>query len=436
MKDGSANGPGNAAGADEASALAGRTLLVGVCGGIAAYKCAEVVSALRQAGADVHVIMTDAACRFVTPLTFQALSNNPVHTDMFADSSSWEIAHIGLVRKTDLFVVLGATANTLAKLAHGIADNLLTTCVLATRKPVLVAPAMNTQMLEAAATQHNLRTLRERGLSFVEPGAGFLACGEIGEGRLAEPEQILAAIEHLVRRTDCMRGERVLITAGPTREFFDPFRFLSNPSSGRMGYALAEEARARGATVTVISGQTSLPVPAEVAVVQVTSAREMHAAVMEHLPGTTVFIGAAAVSDFRPSHYSETKVKKGDAARTLVLEHNPDILADVSAHRPTGCFVAGFAAETEHLEEYGREKLQAKQLDCIVANQIAGAGGAFGGSDSEVIILWGRDGRQAVPRASKHIVAGAILDRIANLKTAGHGAQPPGVSRSRPSGPS
>jgi phosphopantothenoylcysteine decarboxylase / phosphopantothenate---cysteine ligase len=233
---------------------------------------------------------------------------------------------------------------------------------------------------------------------------------------LADPAQILAAIEHLVRRTDSMRGERVLITAGPTREFFDPFRFLSNPSSGRMGYSLAQEARARGAEVTVISGQTTLSAPAEVTVVQVTSAREMHAAVMEHLPGTTTFIGAAAVSDFRPAKYSETKVKKGDAARTLVLEHNPDILADVSVHRPQGCFVAGFAAESERLEEHAREKLHAKRLDCIVANQITGTGTAFAGMDSEVIILWGHDGRQVVPRGSKHIVAGAILDRIIALK--------------------
>lgn len=396
--------------------LRGRTLLVGVCGGIAAYKCAGVVSALRQAGADVHVIMTEAAQRFVTPLTFQALSNNPVHTDMFGEGTAWEIAHIGLVRKTDAFVILGATANTLAKLAHGIADNLLTTSVLATRKPVLVAAAMNTQMLEAAATQENLRVLQDRGFLFVEPGSGFLACGEIGDGRLASDDEILRAIALVVRRGEELKGQRVLITAGPTREFVDPSRFLSNPSSGLMGLALAAEAQARGADVTVICGPTSLRAPANAAVVRVTTAREMHAAVMEHLPGTTLFIGAAAVADFRPAEYSEMKIKKSEAGRTLVLEPNPDIIAEVSAHRPPGCFVAGFAAETDEIERRARDKLAAKRLDCVVVNHIDLGGGAFGARDNEVTILWGHDGRQAVPRASKSAVAATVLDRISRLR--------------------
>jgi phosphopantothenoylcysteine decarboxylase / phosphopantothenate---cysteine ligase len=396
--------------------LSGRTLLVGVCGGIAAYKCAGVVSAMRQAGADVHVIMTEAAQRFVTPLTFQALSNNVVHTDMFGEGTAWEIAHIGLVRKTDALLVLNATANTLAKLAHGVADNLLTTCVLATRKPVLVAPAMNTQMLAAAATQENIRTLQDRGFSFIEPGAGFLACGEVGAGRLADEDEILAAVAHVVRRARSLAGERLLITAGPTREFADPARFLSNPSTGRMGLALAQEAQARGASVTVICGPTELRPPAEVRFVSVTTAREMHAAVMEHLPGTTIFIGAAAVADFRPAEFSDAKQKKGDAARTLVLERNPDIIEDVSRQRPAGCFVAGFAAETDSIEERAREKLAAKHLDCIVVNRIALGGGAFAGRDNEVTILWGADGRQALARAPKPVIAAAILDRISTQR--------------------
>lgn len=396
--------------------LSGRTLLVGVCGGIAAYKCAGMVSALRQAGADVHVIMTEAAQRFVTSLTFQSLSNNAVHTDMFGEGTTWEIAHIGLVRKTDAFLILNATANTLAKLAHGIADNLLTTCVLATRKPVLVAAAMNTQMLEAPATQENLRTLQDRGFLFVEPGSGFLACGEVGEGRLADEHDIIAAVRLVVRRARSLAGERVLVTAGPTREFVDPSRYLSNPSSGRMGLALAREAQARGAQVTVICGPTELRAPAGITSVSVTTAREMHAAVMEHLPGTRLFIGAAAVVDFRPAEFSTTKIRKDDAARTLLLERNPDIIADVSAHRPEGCFVAGFAAETDAIEERAREKLAAKQLDCIVVNSIEIAGGAFASRDNEVTILWGRDSRQAIPRASKTVVAGAILDRLTELR--------------------
>jgi phosphopantothenoylcysteine decarboxylase / phosphopantothenate---cysteine ligase len=396
--------------------LRGRTLLVGVCGGIAAYKCAGIVSALRQAGADVHVIMTEAATHFVTPLTFQALSGNPVHTDMFASDTTWEIAHIGLVRKTDALLVLNATANTLAKLAHGIADNLLTTCVLATRKPVLIAAAMNTQMLEAQATQENLRVLQDRGLLFVEPGSGFLACGEVGEGRLADERDILAAVDLVIRRGGELSGQRVLITAGPTREFIDPSRFLSNPSSGRMGLALAREAAARGAQVTVICGPTELRAPVGTNFVAVTTAREMHAAVLEHLPGTTLFIAAAAVADFRPLEFTQTKIKKESASRTLTLETNPDILADVSARRPSGCFVVGFAAETGNIEQRGREKLSGKRLDCIVVNRIDVGGGAFGSSQNEVLILWGQDGREEIERASKTIVAGAILDRVREIR--------------------
>lgn len=394
----------------------GRTLLVGVCGSIATYKCAGIVSALRQGGADVHVMMTDAAQRFVAPLTFQALSNNAVHTDMFGESTSWEIAHIGLVRKTDAFLIVGATANTLAKLAYGIADNLLTASVLATRKPVLVAPAMNTQMFEAAATQANLRTLQDRGFLFIEPGSGFLACGEVGQGRLAADEDILAAVDHVLRRSSSMQSERVLITAGPTREFVDPSRFLSNPSSGRMGLALATEAQARAASVTVICGPTDLRVPAGVNFVAVTTAREMHAAVMEHLPGTTLFIGAAAVADFRPAEMSASKIKKESAAPTLVLEANPDIIAEVSRRRPGGCFVVGFAAESDDIERRAREKLETKALDCIVVNHVDLAGGAFGARDNEVIILWGRAGREALPRGPKPMVAGAVLERITALR--------------------
>jgi len=398
--------------------LRGRTLLVGVCGGIAAYKCAGVVSTLRQAGADVHVIMTDAAQRFVTPLTFQALSNNPVHTDMFGEGTAWEIAHIGLVRKTDALLILGATANTLAKLAHGIADNLLTTCVLATRKPVLVAAAMNTQMLEAQATQENVRALQDRGFHFVDPGSGFLACGEIGDGRLADEAAIMSALTLVLRRAQDLAHDRVLITAGPTREFVDPSRFLSNPSTGLMGLALATEAHARGAEVTVICGPTSLRAPADVKVVFVTTAREMYAAVMEHLPPATLFIGAAAVADFRPAEFSEHKLKKSSASRTLVLEPNPDIIAEVSAQRPAACFVTGFAAETDDVERRAREKLAAKRLDCIVVNHIDLGGGAFGARDNEVTILWGEDGRESVPRAAKSIVAAVVLDRIQTLRRA------------------
>jgi phosphopantothenoylcysteine decarboxylase / phosphopantothenate---cysteine ligase len=397
--------------------LAGRTILVGVCGGIAAYKCAGVVSKLRQAGADVHVIMTDAACKFVTPLTFQALSGNDVHTEMFDAGTAWQVAHITLVRKSELFLVLNATANTLAKIAHGVADNLLTTCVLATRNPVLVAPAMNTAMLDSAATRENIAALTARGLEFVEPGSGFLACGEIGDGRLADEDDIVAAVVRALERGGSMAGERVVVTAGPTREFADPARFLSNASSGRMGYALAGEAQRRGAHVTLISGPAELAPPFDVDIVRVVTAREMHAAALAHLPDTTMFIGAAAVADFRPSAPASSKVKKDGATMQMELERNPDIIADISARRPKGCLVVGFAAETDDLRANGLDKLARKKLDCIVVNRIGENGsGAFAGADNEVLILWA-GGEQAVPRASKPSVAASILDRTTRLRS-------------------
>jgi phosphopantothenoylcysteine decarboxylase/phosphopantothenate--cysteine ligase len=400
----------------ERTGLAGSTLLVGICGGIAAYKCAGVVSALRQAGADVHVIMTDAAQKFVTPLTFAALSNNDVHTDMFATSSTWDIAHIGLVRRSDLLLVLNATANTLAKLAHGIADDLLTTSVLATRRPVLVAPAMNTAMLEAAPTQANIGELQARGFEFIEPGSGFLACGEVGSGRLADDVEIIDAVRRVLARSRQLEGERVLVTAGPTREFADPARFLSNPSTGRMGYAVASEAASRGGSVTLVSGPTELRAPANVEVIRVTSAREMHNAVLEHLPGTKLFIGAAAVADLRPELIAASKVKKDRAELSMRLERNPDIIADVAAHRPDGCLIVGFAAESENVEDNARDKLARKGLDLIVANRIGGVSGAFAAPDNEATLLWGSQGRERIPRGPKAAVAAAILDRVAALR--------------------
>jgi phosphopantothenoylcysteine decarboxylase / phosphopantothenate---cysteine ligase len=396
--------------------LNGRTILVGVCGGIAAYKCAGIVSTLRQSGADVHVIMTEAAQKFVTPLTFQALSGNDVHTELFDAGTAWQVAHISLVRKSELMLVLNATANTLAKLAHGIADNLLTTCVLATRNPVLVAAAMNTAMYEAGATRENIATLQSRGYEFAAPGAGFLACGEIGEGRLADEEDIVAGVRRMMQRAASMRGDRVLVTAGPTREFADPARFLSNPSTGKMGFAIADEARRRGASVTLICGPTELRPPAGVETVRVTSAREMHAAVLEHLPGTTIFIGAAAVADHRPETVLAAKAAKEGIDLSMRLARNPDIIADVAQRRPLGCFVVGFAAETDDIEAHGREKLERKGLDCIVVNRIGIDGMGFASSENEATILWSGGGRQAIGRSSKTSLAATLLDRISELR--------------------
>ncbi len=398
------------------SPFAGRTILVGVCGGIAAYKCAGVVSALRQAGADVHVILTDAAQKFVTPLTFQAVSGNDVHTEMFDAGTAWQVAHISLVRKSELFLVLNATANTLAKLAHGIADNLLTTCALATRNPVLVAAAMNTAMYEAEATRTNIETLQNRGYEFVATGSGFLACGETGDGRLAEEDEIVDAAGQMLARASSMSDDRVLITAGPTREFADPARFLSNPATGRMGFALAREARSRGARVTVVCGPTELRPPPGVEVVSVGSAREMHAAVLEQLPGATMFVGAAAVADFRPELVAVGKVKKDDAGLVMHLARNPDIIADVAAHRPPGCFIVGFAAETDDLERGGREKLERKGLDCIVVNRIGFDRVGFAADDNEVVILWPGGGQEAIGRARKSAIAKAVFDRAQSLR--------------------
>jgi len=396
--------------------LHGKTLLVGVCGGIAAYKCAGIVSTLRQEGADVHVIMTEAAQKFVTPLTFAALSGHDVHTDMFAAGSTWEIAHISLVRRSELFLVLNATANTIAKLAHGISDNLLTSAVLATRKPVLIAPAMNTAMLEAAPTQENIARLQERGVEFIEPGAGFLACGEVGSGRLADDDEILAAVRRVLARTHQLGAERVLVTAGPTREFADPARFFSNPSTGRMGFALAAEAAARGARVTLVSGPTELHAPTNVELVRVVSAQEMHDAVFQHLPGTTVFIGSAAVADFRPEHVLNHKVKKeSPELLKMRLTRNPDIIAEVSNRRPAGCLVIGFAAESERVEENARVKLEHKHLDAIVANPIGGEGSAYGAADSDATLLW-NGGREHLGRRSKTEVAAAVLDLVGTLR--------------------
>jgi len=400
----------------ETNPLSGRTILVGVCGGIAAYKCAGIVSTLRQEGADVHVIMTDAAKKFVTPLTFQAVSGNDVHLEMFDAGTAWQVAHISLVRRSDLFLIINATGNTLAKLAYGIADNLLTTCALATRNPVLVAPAMNTAMYEADATQRNINTLRARGYEFIGVASGFLACGEVGEGRLADEDTILDAVRGVLARAASMNGDRVVVTAGPTREFADPARFLSNPSTGRMGFALAAQARARGASVTVVAGPTELSAPAGVETVRVVSAQEMHAAVLEHLSGATLFVGAAAVADFRPSTQSAGKVKKEDTEPVMRLVSNPDIIADVARQRPPGCFVAGFAAETDRLEARAREKMERKGLDCIVVNRIGTGGAGFAADENEVVILWPGGGREAVARAPKERVAGVVLDRIAALR--------------------
>lgn len=392
--------------------MAEKTVILGVTGGIAAYKAAEVASRLVQAGHTVKVIMTEAATRFVAPLTFQTLTGQPVVVDMFAAPPVWNVAHVAYAAAADLVLIAPATADVLAKLAHGLADDMLTTTVLATRAPVLVAPAMNSSMYLNPAVQQNLAILRGRGFHMVEPETGRLACGTSGPGRLAAPEAIVAAAEELLRPACDLAGWRVVVTAGPTREALDPVRFLSNRSSGKMGYALAQVAAARGAAVTLISGPTALAVPPGVERVEVTTAAEMCAAVLEHFSGATALVMAAAVADWRPKAFSPEKIKKGEHKSLLLeLERTPDILAAVAPRKKPGQLVIGFAAESSRLTENAREKLLRKRLDFIVANDITRSDAGFASDTNEVKILW-PDGRvEELPRAAKEEVAAAIWNR-------------------------
>lgn len=392
--------------------LAGRRILVGVTGGIAAYKVCSVVSRLVQDGAEVRVVMTEAATRFVGPVTFRSLTGHPPATDMWEDLPETG-DHVALARFAELMVVAPASANTLAKVAHGICDNLLTTTIAATQAPVLFAPAMNAVMWENPITQANVARLHALGYRFVMPEEGWLACGEVGPGRMAEPEAIHAAIEELLRpRPRPLTGKRVLITAGPTREWLDPVRFLSNPSSGKMGLALAEAAAQRGAEVRLVLGPTHLPAPPGIEVTRVETAEEMRQAVAQQLPGADVFIGAAAVADYRPEERAEQKQKKSREPLALRLLPTADIIREVAESPQRPAVVVGFAAESEDLEAKARAKLERKGLDLIVANDITQPGAGFGEDTNEVLILdrWG--GRELLSRRSKREVAERILDRV------------------------
>ena len=417
---------------------AGRRVALGVTGGIAAYKAAEILRGLQRAGCEVRVGMTEHATRLVAPLTFRALSGAHVVVDDYAPDNPDPIAHITFSQTVELFLVAPATANCIAKFAHGIADDFLTTTYLACTAPVLVAPAMNTTMWQHPATARNLARLRADGVHVVEPDAGEMACGTIGPGRLSAPEKIVAAALALLderaggvinKAADAanaptqnapaqdLMGEHVLITAGATREEIDPVRFLSNRSSGRMGFALAEAARARGADVTLVVGATSVPLPAGVRVVRALSAAEMHAAVLGELARATIFIGAAAVSDYRPATRAGQKIKKSDAPLTLTLEPTPDILASVAAARRDGLLVVGFAAESEHVVAHARAKLERKRLDAIVANDITRADAGFD-ADTNAVTLLARDRATPLelPLMSKRAAAEHILDEIARLR--------------------
>lgn len=404
--------------------FAGRRVALGVSGGIAAYKAAEVLRGLQRAGCTVRVGMTRRACEFITPLTFRALSGAHVVLDDYAPDNPDPIAHITFSQTVELFVVAPATANIIAKFAAGVADDFLTSTYLASNAPVLVAPAMNTTMLLHPATQRNLARLRADGVRIVEPDAGEMACGTIGPGRLSDPQLIVSAALEILRARDGraadLAGERVLITAGATREEIDPVRFISNHSSGRMGFALAEAARARGAEVTVVAGVTSAPAPAGVRLLRALTAEEMRDAVLREIGDATVFIAAAAVADYRPAERAESKIKKSKSALTLTLEPTPDILAEVSQARRNGLLVFGFAAETDEVVSNARDKLHTKNLDAVVANDLTQAGAGFD-TDTNIITLLTRDREQptTLPLMSKLDAAGHILDEVVRLRRGG-----------------
>jgi len=402
-------------------------ITLGVTGGVAAYKAAELVRRLQQDGFSVQVVMTRGAREFLMPLTFAALTGQKVITDLFGESSGGDanldsaIEHIAVAQRTDLLLVAPATADILAKFARGNADDFLSTLYLATTAPVVLAPAMNVNMWNHAATQENVELLRARGATVVDPAEGYLACGMTGAGRLAGQEEIVAAVREALKTERDLVGETVLVTAGPTCEDLDPVRYITNRSSGKMGYAVAEAAAARGAKVILVSGPVNLETPAEVERIDVRTAKEMHRAVVERFAGASIAILAAAVADYRPVQQHAEKIKKGDAPLTISLEPTTDILAEVAKTKDRG-IVVGFAAETDHVAENARKKLSAKNADLIVANDVTAEGAGFD-QDMNIVTLFSRDGRDlALPKLSKREVAHRILDEVIRLRSVLRGA--------------
>ncbi|HSS21134.1 MAG TPA: bifunctional phosphopantothenoylcysteine decarboxylase/phosphopantothenate--cysteine ligase CoaBC [Pyrinomonadaceae bacterium] len=404
------------------SPFKGKKVALGVSGGIAAYKAAEVLRGLQRAGCTVRVGMTKRATEFVQPLTFKALSGAHVVVDDYAPDNPDPIAHITFSQTVDLFLIAPATANIIGKLANGVADDFLTSTYLASTAPVMIAPAMNTTMWHHPATQRNLTQLRADGVTIIEPDEGEMACGTVGPGRLSEPERIVAAALEILRgsgraTSDDLAGENFLITLGATREAIDPVRFLSNNSSGRMGFAIAAAARERGARVTVVAGATTAPAPDNVTLLRAGSAEEMKAVVMQEVSAASVFIGAAAVADYRPVKHASRKIKKQQTSMSLKLERTPDILNAVAGKRQKGLLVIGFAAETDNVLRNAREKLTKKNLDAIVANDVTRTGVGFDTVTNEVTIV-SRDRKAPihVPLMAKSHVADIILDEVVRLR--------------------
>lgn len=406
---------------DPAPASSKMNIALGVSGGIAAYKAVEVLRGLQRAGCTVRVAMTARACEFIQPLTFRALSGSHVIVDDYAPDNPDPIAHITFSQTVDLLIVAPATANIIAKFANGVADDFLTSTYLACTAPVLIAPAMNTTMWEHPATQRNLQQLRADGVHIIEPDAGEMACGTIGPGRLSEPERIVAAALEILQARGSkqdLTGERLLITVGATREEIDPVRFISNRSSGKMGFALAEAARDRGAEVTVIAGITTVAAPAGVRVVQAVSAEEMSEAVARERGKSSVFIGAAAIADYRPAQRADQKIKKSENAITLTLERTPDVLSQVAASRSNGMLVIGFAAETENVVDNAKQKLRTKNLDAIIANDVTKEGSGFDSATNAITIITKDEAHPIeLPLMSKVEAADRILDVIVTLRS-------------------
>ena len=395
--------------------LKGKKIVLGVTGGIAAYKAAELVRELVRSGAEVFVVMTRGAQEFITPLTLQTLSGNKVATELFSLLEESEIGHISLADRADILVIAPATANMIGKIAGGIADDMLSTVVMATQAPVLLAPAMNVHMWENSVTQENIQKLRARGYHFIDPEAGELACGYEGKGRLAEIPAIVEEVQTLLSPKD-YSGETLLVTAGPTEEPIDPVRFLSNRSSGKMGFAVSRAARRRGAQVTLVSGPTALTPPAHLRFIPVRTAAQMREAVLENLQAASIVVMAAAVSDFRPQGTREEKIKKSKANLNLPLELNPDILYEAGQKKGTRLLI-GFAAETHDLLQNARQKLAEKNLDLIVANDVSLPGAGFA-ADTNIVKLIDRRGNiEELPLMGKEEVADLILDRVVKLRT-------------------
>ena len=392
--------------------LTGKTVVLGISGSIAAYKIAYLASALKKLHADVEVIMTENATQFITPVTFESLTGNKCLVDTFDRNFKFSVEHIALAKRADIFMLAPATANVIAKVAHGLADDMLTTTFLACKCPKYISPAMNTQMFENPITQDNLKICQSYGMHVIQPACGYLACGDTGAGKIPEPEELLDHIIHEIAYPKNLTGKKILVTAGPTREALDPVRFLTNHSTGKMGYAIARVAAARGAEVTLVTGPTEIKKPGFVKVVPIESAREMYEAVTAASEEQDAIIKAAAVADYRPAHVSDEKIKKKDGDElSIPVERTDDILAYLGSHKKPGQFLCGFSMETEHMLENSRKKLEKKNLDMIVANNLKVAGAGFG-TDTNIVTLITKVGERQLEKMSKEQVADKLLDAI------------------------